>query len=106
MSRNPGNRSVFAGAPVAPREGRVSRNWQWDYGQKLRIVAPREGRVSRNQEEVREASETAVAPRKGRVSRNLRFILARYLDRVASYEELVNKNFCISLTACTFNARI
>ena len=34
---------------VAPREGRVSRNYLWADRASIQIVAPREGRVSRNE---------------------------------------------------------
>ena len=37
-----------ASASVAPREGRVSRNYATPNNGRYRMVAPREGRVSRN----------------------------------------------------------
>ena len=55
---------------VAPREGRVSRNWCVVDGICHLLVAPREGRVSRNLYRVQRITILSVAPREGRVSRN------------------------------------
>ena len=56
---------------VAPREGRVSRNFDgWMAGGMECAVAPREGRVSRNIEAEGYNCKIIVAPREGRVSRN------------------------------------
>ena len=48
MSRNVYTHNHTPISPVAPREGRVSRNLVEMYAAYLYRVAPREGRVSRN----------------------------------------------------------
>ena len=49
MSRNHVGLHVFFAFFVAPREGRVSRNFlNGSFERQLQRVAPREGRVSRN----------------------------------------------------------
>ena len=56
---------------VAPREGRVSRNFCNFKTVVINVVAPREGRVSRNSALLSCLKGNNVAPREGRVSRNL-----------------------------------
>ena len=48
MSRNCRNEYIKIQIHVAPREGRVSRNYVIECQGKFTSVAPREGRVSRN----------------------------------------------------------
>ena len=48
MSRNISDLVPMARPTVAPREGRVSRNYFREGSSTLGNVAPREGRVSRN----------------------------------------------------------
>ena len=71
MSRNSSILEEESQSLVAPREGRVSRNYHSDRRLKSSaIVAPREGRVSRNLNSLTLTRVCQVAPREGRVSRN------------------------------------
>ena len=79
---------------VAPREGRVSRNFDPKSCLHSYLVAPREGRVSRNCMEPAPRAPGAVAPREGRVSRN--FVIQRVLilsGCVAPREGRVSRNY-------------
>ena len=70
MSRNKGFPIGRTKNGVAPRKGRVSRNFIKFLSSKSKSVAPRKGRVSRNASGMAPVTTVDVAPRKGRVSRN------------------------------------
>ena len=73
MSRNAIYVRMTDKKEVAPREGRVSRNYKAKGQFHDSPVAPREGRVSRNPPLAAPSERPKVAPREGRVSRNRRF---------------------------------
>ena len=93
MSRNAKAINGANEAVVAPREGRVSRNFiRADLSGTDIGVAPREGRVSRNVKCHLSSPAAPVAPREGRVSRNSSLLNSVLLVLVAPREGRVSRN--------------